>query len=345
MKSMTVREILERIFTNVEYEYCIEIIFPKDPDGKFTPVAFGQDEIGELLNSGDYEESEIFYLYSRSMFSQLWVAYFTFFFDVLLMCALIATGFLLFMSVLVQSLLYFRQEQEMLQQQHDMLKHQRDLLISIAHELKTPMGTARLYAEKIGRGNSLEQVQQDSSSLQREVTRMRDRLDMLLTYSRMKDVPNLNKSEFAFSSLLEDVADQYYPQMEEKEISFDLATQQGIKVYADSARISMAVSNFLSNAIKFTPENGEIKLTQEEAANGCVRVSVHNSGSHIPQEDTERIWNYLDMSGNTDDSRVGTGLGLPIVRRIIDLHGGRCGAENMENGMVFWFEVPVGMKK
>lgn len=242
---------------------------------------------------------------------------------------------------LTEIISFINRERQMLKRERDLLKQQHDLLISVAHELKTPMGTASLYAEKIGHSEVPEQVRQDTWALQREVNRMRDRLHSLLTYTRMENAPALNKSRFALKGLLDDVSDEYYPQMEEKGISFDLAAQQGVRVFADSMRISMAVSNFLSNAVKFTPPGGEIKLRLEAAANERARVSVYNSGTHVPEEDSGRIWSYLNTSGGAGSTKTGTGLGLPIVQRIIALHDGKCGVENTQDGVVFWFEIPV----
>jgi len=174
---------------------------------------------------------------------------------------------------------------------------------------------------------------------------MGERLNMLLTFSKMEDAAVLSKSAFALDGLLEDVFAEYAPRMEDRGIAFDITAPPGVKVYADRARIRMAVSNYLSNAVKFTPEGGEIRLALEAVRKRRARVSVYNSGSHVPKEDLERIWNYLDVSEGTGGTRTGTGLGLPIVRRIVTLHDGRCGVENTADGVVFWFEVPIGKEK
>ena len=164
----------------------------------------------------------------------------------------------------------------------------------------------------------------------------------LLTFSKMDDAAALNKTTFALDDLLEDVFDEYVPRMEDKGIAYDIDAPKGVKVYADRARIRMAVSNYLSNAVKFTPEGGEIRLTLDRKR---TQVSVYNSGPHIAKEDLERIWEFLYKADVDGAAEQGTGLGLPIVQRIVALHGGSCNAENTKDGVVFWFELPIGKEK
>jgi len=220
-------------------------------------------------------------------------------------------------------------------------KEKLELLSTVAHALKTPMGAASMYAEKIARGDIPEQTRQAAESLLRETNRMSGRLHDLLTFSKMDNTAALNKTTFALDGLLEDVFNEHVPQMEDKDIAFDTDMPRGVKICADKNRIGMAVSNYLSNAVKFTPEGGEIMLAMETRRRKRVRVSVYNSGSHVPKENMEKIWKYLYKTDKGDNAN-GTGLGLPSTMRIIALHNGRCGAENTNGGMMFWFEVPMG---
>jgi len=389
IRELSLRGLLERTFKRSEYEFCVKVLFADaahydalkeaDPDNKAKPLAFGEKDVNETLVARPdiCGESGVFYLYSRCRFSQLWVAYHTLYSDVILMCILLAAVLGLFMSVSIQSLLYYNQERER-------LERQRDLLIFVAHELKTPMGTAKLYAEKIERSQISREDALVTSSLQREITRMRNRLNQMLTYAKIDDnAATLRRTTFLLGDLLEDISDEYVPQMEEeKKISFDMEVQPDIEVYANNALIEIAVSNFLSNAVKFTPRGGEIKLTLEMTKNKRARVSVYNSGSYISEEDRRRIWHTLTISSDTApaslrktlsesimislgimasrpiriwnapdtvdssaETKVGTGFGLPIVQKIISSHGGWCDVDTTQDGVVFWFEIPTGKEE
>jgi signal transduction histidine kinase len=93
--------------------------------------------------------------------------------------------------------------------------------------------------------------------------------------------------------------------------------------------------------VKFTPAGGRVavRLTAERK-NAC--VSVFNSGSRVDAKDEKRIWSIFAKISDVEDNRdKGTGLGLSIVRGIIRLHGGEYGCNNQEDGVEFWFRVPV----
>ena len=173
---------------------------------------------------------------------------------------------------------------------------------------------------------------------------MSGRLGDLLTFSKMDNTATLSKITFTLDGLLEDVFNEHVAQMEDKGITFDTEMPGGIRVYADKNRIAIAVANYLSNAVKFTPKGGEIKLMMETMRRKRVRVSVYNSGSHILKENMDKIWKYLFKTDKGDNAN-GTGLGLPSVQRIIALHNGRCDVKNTEDGVLFWFEIPVGKEK
>lgn len=121
---------------------------------------------------------------------------------------------------------------------------------------------------------------------------------------------------------------------------FDINNLPSISIYADSKRVSQVITNFISNAIKFT-EKGFIQLSYELTSENEVRVTVSDTGIGIPEEYVESIF---DRFIKVDEFRQGSGLGLSISKMVIEKMGGRIGVNtSYKNGSSFWFSIPTGM--
>jgi signal transduction histidine kinase/DNA-binding response OmpR family regulator len=115
----------------------------------------------------------------------------------------------------------------------------------------------------------------------------------------------------------------------------------GLSVRADPTRFKQVLMNLIGNAIKFTPEGGDIRLLAHRLDEG-VRVEVRDSGPGIPVEEQQRIFEAFYRLGETDKKTEGTGLGLAITRRLVELHGGTLGLESQPgSGSCFFFTLPV----
>ena len=112
-------------------------------------------------------------------------------------------------------------------------------------------------------------------------------------------------------------------------------------VYADPARLTQILINLLSNAYKYTPKGGRIRV-QASHKDGYVRCVVADTGIGISAEDQEQLFTKFFRSENPDvQERQGTGLGLCIVKNLVELQGGRIGVESeLGKGTTFWFTVP-----
>ena len=119
-------------------------------------------------------------------------------------------------------------------------------------------------------------------------------------------------------------------------------------VLGDEDRLVQVVVNLVSNAIKFSPEGGEIEVeaeTVEKSENEprrLVEIAVSDRGRGVPQEMREKIFERFEQVKKTDATESGgTGLGLAICKSIVELHGGTIGVrENPGGGSVFWFRIP-----
>ena len=128
----------------------------------------------------------------------------------------------------------------------------------------------------------------------------------------------------------------------EKNVQIQFNPDEKIYVYADDFYISQVITNYLTNAIKHVKEiNGEkyIKITND-IKDDKVRITVFNTGDNISEENLSRVWNRFfkaDEARNRDDG--GSGIGLSIVRAIMNNYGNRFGVENKYNGVEFYFEI------
>ena len=115
-----------------------------------------------------------------------------------------------------------------------------------------------------------------------------------------------------------------------------------ILIQADERKVRQVVFNLLSNALKFTPQGGRVDVSAE-LSDGVVEVSVVDTGSGIAPEDQELIFEEFQQArGDSITRQEGTGLGLPLSRRFIELHGGRLWVESVRGeGSAFRFTLPV----
>ena len=131
--------------------------------------------------------------------------------------------------------------------------------------------------------------------------------------------------------------------LEEKQAQIKFDENEEINVIADSFYIEQVITNYLTNAIKHVQEvNGEKYISIEnEIKEDTVRVKVFNTGKQIDEENIDRIWKRFykgDESRNREDGS--TGIGLSLVRAIMNNYGNDFGVINKENGVEFFFEIP-----
>lgn len=219
-------------------------------------------------------------------------------------------------------------------------QNRKDLIMSIAHEMKTPFGIVRLYGEKILITPDPEAKEEFAADMMDEIDEMNSLLQNILDASRLDSGSlKLNKTSFIMNDAVEDVLEGYAPLAEDKNIKLTLNAAGKFPVEADNYRIKQVISNLLSNAVKNTPENGKIDITIKKDGKNTA-VTVKNTGKQIPKEKIHRIWDaFYKHSENADNSKSGAGLGLSIVKNIILLHGGFCGVENKADGVEFWFRI------
>ncbi len=222
----------------------------------------------------------------------------------------------------------------------------KQFISDVSHELKTPIALIQGYAEGL-----IENVNTDEESkkfyaevILDESNKMDTLVKQLLELMKLEyGKREFNNSSFNIVELINEVIRKCKVIIEEKNISIKFDTQEEIKVYADDFYIEQVVTNYFTNAIKHTKEvNGlkQIEIKIEKRDNDKVRISVINTGDNIKEEHINKIWGRFykeDTSRNRAEG--GTGIGLALVKAIMNNYKNDYGVNNLDYGVEFYFEL------
>jgi len=225
----------------------------------------------------------------------------------------------------------------------------KSFISDVSHELKTPIALIQGYSEGL-----LENVNSDPESrkfyaevILDETNKMDKMVKQLLELTKLEyEKREFNNSGFNVVELEKEIVRSSQVMLEEKDVKVEFETDEKIEVFADDMYISQIITNYLTNAIKHVKDvDGDkfIKITNAVLQDkGKVRVKVFNTGNNISEENLTRVWNRFfkaDEARNRDDG--GSGIGLSIVRAIMNNYGNDFGVENKDNGVEFYFEVDL----
>ncbi len=236
-------------------------------------------------------------------------------------------------------------------QQFDDLKEtdrlRRELVSNVSHDLRTPLSSMHGYVETLLIKNDTLDAEERRRYL--EITRKHTlRLGRLVSdlfeLSKLESASiHPNREPFSLAELLHDVAQEFELAAREKGIDLVIeALPKGATVVADIGLVQRVLENLLRNALKYTPEGGEVRVTLEPR-DESVAVAVADTGCGIAEADLERIFDRFYRSENAPETDGDSaGLGLAIVRRILDLHGSRITVRSKpDEGTRFEFRLPA----
>lgn len=221
-------------------------------------------------------------------------------------------------------------------------KMRKEFVSNVSHELKTPIALIQGYAE----GLKLNVIEDEENRnyycdvIMDEADKMNRLVKDLLDLSQIESgYIKLEKTEFDICSFVDHVLEKYRPIFMEKGIRLDVKKNENLIVSGDFIRVEQVLVNYLNNALNHVDDNKfiEIEVTSRDDK---VRVSVFNSGKAIPADSLDKIWtSFYKVDKARTRAYGGTGLGLSVVRGILEAHHNAYGADNKDNGVVFWFEI------
>ncbi len=223
----------------------------------------------------------------------------------------------------------------------------KQFISDVSHELKTPIALIQGYAEGL-----IENVNSDEESrkfyaevILDETNKMDKLVKQLLELMKLEyGKREFDNEKFNINELINEVLRKCSVMINEKNIKVYFENKEPIYVYADEFYMDQIITNYLTNAIKHAEEvekETKIEIKVEKVSNK-IRVSVFNTGENIPEEDLQRIWGRfykLDSSRNRQDG--GSGIGLALVKAIMNNYQNEYGVENEKNGVEFYFDMDI----
>lgn len=218
----------------------------------------------------------------------------------------------------------------------------KEFLSNVSHELKTPIALIQGYAEGLQ-----ECINDDQESREfycdviiDEAAKMNNMVKKLLSLNQLEfGNDTVNMERFDLTELVKGVVQSAQLLASQKEAEIRFLQEEPISVWGDEFKIEEVVTNYVSNALNHVDFEKKIEIKAVKRGD-VVRLSVFNTGARIPEEDLDKIWiKFYKVDKARTREYGGSGIGLSIVKAIMDSMHQKCGVKNYENGVEFWFEL------
>jgi nitrogen-specific signal transduction histidine kinase/CheY-like chemotaxis protein len=228
---------------------------------------------------------------------------------------------------------------------HEAARRKDEFLAMLAHELRNPLAPIRTAAEMLGLATlDAARMRRTSEIIGRQVRHMTGLIDDLLDVSRVtRGLVEIDRTPQDLRTIVANAVEQVGPLIaaQRHELKMDIDPAGG-RVLGDEKRLVQILTNLLNNAAKYTPPGGTIRL-RTEVEHDFVHVTVQDTGIGIAPELRSHIFDLFAQAERTPDrSQGGLGLGLALVRSLVELHGGRvaCHSAGLGKGSTFVFQLP-----
>nr|WP_315051871.1 HAMP domain-containing sensor histidine kinase [uncultured Lachnoanaerobaculum sp.] len=219
----------------------------------------------------------------------------------------------------------------------------KDFIANVSHELKTPIALIQGYAEGLNEGlcEDEESRKYYTEVILDESEKMNKMVKQLLTLSSLESGNSiLHKENFNLTSLIESVLGSISILIGEKNVNIEFDSDKEIFLNADEFKIEEVVTNYISNSIHHVSDSGEIKINVSDDGEN-ITFSVYNTGNPIPEKDLNNIWEkFFKVDKAHSRAYGGSGIGLSIVKAIVEAHNGTVAVRNILGGVEFSFKIP-----
>lgn len=226
---------------------------------------------------------------------------------------------------------------------------QTDFISNVSHEMKTPLAVIKNYSSLLQTKNiSNDDVVEYAETIVKNTNRLNSLVTNILKLNKLENQKVvLEKSKFNLSESVSECLINFENLIEEKNINIQADIEDEIFIYSDQNMLELVWSNLISNAIKFTPKDGAVGVSckKEKSSAGGVVVEVWDTGCGISSESGKHIFEKF-YQGDTSHKTQGNGLGLALVKKIIDILGGEISVESeVGKGSKFSIAINTEVKK
>ncbi|EOG8710307.1 TPA: ATP-binding protein [Bacillus paranthracis] len=216
-------------------------------------------------------------------------------------------------------------------------KTRKEFISGVSHELKTPLSIMKSCISILKDGVAEHKKEYYFQAMEREVDKMDTLiLDMLELAKFESGTYKMKKDPFYIDAVIEEICEHLSVEIEKKELRVHKHIGP-FEVVANQGRIEQVIVNFITNAIRYTPNKEEIIISTIDEKNR-IKVCIENKGTHIEEKQLDKIWDrFYRVDAARQRSQGGTGLGLAISKNILELHDAEYGVKNTEDGVLFYF--------
>lgn len=216
----------------------------------------------------------------------------------------------------------------------------KEFIAGVSHELKTPLSIMKSCISILKDGVAEHKKDYYFQAMEKEVDKMDILiLDMLELAKFESGTYNMKMDSFYIDGVIEEICEQLSSEIEKKELGVHKHICPA-EVVGNQNRIEQVIVNFITNAIRYTPEKEDIIISTIDGKDH-IKVCIENKGAHIEEEQLDKIWDrFYRVDAARKRSQGGTGLGLAISKNILELHDAEYGVKNTEDGVLFYFYLP-----
>ena len=219
-----------------------------------------------------------------------------------------------------------------------------EFISSMSHELRSPLNAILGFAQLIESDSPPPTPGQKESAAQilQAGWHLLALIDEILDLAKVESgALHLSREPVSLPEVLLECRDMVAPLVQERGIRMTIpGASERHWVKADRTRLKQVLLNLLSNAIKYNGKEGEIEVTCREVSSGCVRVSIRDAGAGLHPEEIAQLFQAFNRLGQEGGGEEGTGIGLVVAKRLVQLMGGTIGVDStVGTGSVFWFEL------